>query len=180
MTATTDALRAEAMERGYAFPAIRYAAYAEPKVTLARITSRSFNIAVADYMEKLPEPLAQAFAVSVLDYITGGSPSIPEAVRVYMRAHSLERYIKRKGFLRPGEVKDIDLDGIAKALKENGQIPGDITVLWTTDPRTSYISPTFRTVAIPTYLLEERDEGEIISEIIANTRILLRRTGGSA
>ena len=156
---TAEALRIAAEEAGYKFPTISFAALPEPKANITKVTSRSYNLEISDYMKDLPEMQAHQFAESVVDYITGGLGGIPEDVREYIRSKHTQRYIKRKGYLRPEDIREVNLAGIAEALKRNGQIPKDITVLWTRDPKSSHISPTFRIIAIPTYLLDDRDEG---------------------
>jgi hypothetical protein len=180
MIALQDALQAEAQERGYSFPTIAFAALAEPKVIITKVSRWAFNLEIADYFRSLPEALARSYAASIMDYITGGVPTIPEGVRTYLREHSIDRYIQRRGYLLPEEVKALDLAPIVTALKENGQIASDLQVVWTTDPSSSFFSPTFRLIAIPTYLLDDRDEGAIITEIIANYRIMCSRMGVQA
>lgn len=185
MNALQEALRIEAMDRGYSFPTIAYAQLDEPRISITKVidTARAYNLEISDYMRDLPEPLAQALAVSVLDYFTGGSPSIPEAVRTYIRETCRDKYLKRKAYIKSEEVRRItglDLDAIADALKRNGQLGEDIIVAWTEDRHGSHISPTFRVIAIPLYLLEEPGDGEVITEILANYRIMQTRTGARA
>ena len=176
---TAEALRIAADESGYRFPSICYSPMKEVKVALTKSgTSRfQWNLELADYLENMPPELAKAFAESVIGYITDTGGGIPDQVRRWIRGRHTETYIRRNGFLRPQEVRTFDLERLARQLKETGQIPEDTTVLWTTDEATSYVSPTFRVVAVQTALLEEGDAGEIASEIIANARIMQRRSG---
>lgn len=183
MNALQDALRIEAMERGYSFPTIAYAQLAEPKINITKVTGRTYNLEISDYMKDLPEDMARRYAATVMDCITGGLPTIPEDIRTYIRETCRDKYLKRKAYIKSEEVRRItglDLDAIAEALRRNGQLGEDIIVAWTEDPKSSHVSPTFRVIAIPLYLLEEPGDGAVISEIIANYRILKSRTGGSA
>ena len=101
MNAVQDALRAAAIERGYTFPTIAFAPLPDPKVSIIKVTGRSYNLEVSDYVERLPEDLAHGFAESVAGYIGGEKTRIPEDVRDWIRENHLERYIERKGYLRP-------------------------------------------------------------------------------
>ncbi|MBR2697737.1 MAG: hypothetical protein IKE76_04025 [Clostridia bacterium] len=180
MNPLQEALRVEGLERGYSFPSVSFSPLPEPRVIITKVTGRTYNLEVSDYFRDLPDRLAREYAATVMDCITGGLPTVPEEVRRHIREHSLEKYIRRRGYLEPREIREADLEGIANALKDSGKLPRDITVLWTDDPKSSHVSPTFRVIAVPLYLLEEHDDSEIVSEVLANYRILKARTGGIA
>ena len=180
MNPLQEALRVEGLERGYSFPSVSFSPLPEPRVIITKVTGRTYNLEISDYFRDLPDRLAREYAATVMDCITGGLPTVPEEVRRHIREHSLEKYIRRRGYLEPREIRETDLEGIVNALKDHGKLPRDITVLWTDDPKSSHISPTFRVIAIPLYLLEEHDVSEIVCEVLANYRILKTRTGGIA
>lgn len=183
MNALQDALRIEAMERGYSFPTIAYAQLAEPKINITKVTGRTYNLEISDYMKDLPEDMARRYAATVMDAITGSLPTIPEDIRTYIRETCRDKYLKRKAYIKSEDVRRItgcDLDAIAAALKRNGQLGEDIIVAWTEDRQGSHISPTFRVIAIPLYLLEDDGMDGIVCEIIANYRIMQTRTGARA
>lgn len=166
-----EMLRASALERGYTFPTIAFAPLPDPKVSIVKVGPRRYNLEVSDYMERLPDDLAHGFAESLVAYITGERQTgIPEEVRDWIRENYLGGYIRRKGFLRPEDVRAADLQALADQMKRAGTLPKDVTVVWTAGE--TFASPTFRLVAVSTSMLETEDLFEIAAEIAAGAHIL--------
>lgn len=166
-----DAFEEEARARGYEIVRLAINREAEPSVRIDRPSARRIALEMNDYFEDLPDELAQVFAVSVMDYITGSSPWTPSSVRRYVRQHHIGAYIRRSKLIPPEEVKGCDLQAIAERMKAADMIPADVTLVWSPDEYCSRISPTFRIIAVAPFLIEEGEDA-IVGSVQADMAVL--------